>query len=1206
MKRSALVSQPRVPEPDRDRGSERVDTLMRFLLDDGWSVTFLAADETPDPRHTRRLRQLGIPTFAGYANAPDIVAAGQFDLALLAFWQPASRLMPILREQSPKTRVLIDSIDVHFLREARRQLGVEGALDAQYGGRMAAELNAYEAADGVLAVSAKETDLLADFLGPGRAHHLALGEGGARSTRPFEERRGMLFVGNFRHLPNREAVEFLCRDILPRMDPHLLAEHPLTVAGSSFDEKIHALIAGMPHVNTVGWVPSVDPYVEHARVSVVPLLHGAGVKGKVVESMMTGTPVVTTRVGAEGLDIVDGEHALVADGPADLAAAITRLLVEPDTWRHIADAGAAHAGASQDLGPVRERFHQVVDGLLARPRPTRAGDGFGHGRTRLEAYQGMTSRVRDVVGTVTGPGDVVLVVSRGDDDLLAFDDRAGWHFPQGPDGGWAGYHPADSDAAVRHLEALRDRGATHLVLPDTAFWWLHHYEALAEHLDDRYRRAHADDHVIVFDLRAGAGESAALELEVPGTDWVVTVEANAVLPEGFVDAFLATADAIGAERAQPAHDAGPMAGPPVTERLRGCLGREVSEWLPIPVHARRAGAAPDGPVLLVDQTPIGLSGPIRTTRRAEVLDVFVAGADGPVRTVRGVRPPAPRISVLIATYDRPDLLAGCLEGFARQTVDRESFEIVVVDDGSPGDATAAVVDSFARRLPLVAARLDHAGRSAAKNLAVMLARADVVLFFDDDDRPAPDLLAEHLRAHALAPDEGAAVLGYTGWAPELTVTPLMRFLTDVDKVLFAYGNLSDGQQLDWRGFWEGRLSCKRSLLVDHGLHDQRLAYSIDVELGWRLARHGLRVVYCAAARSVMARSIDLDQFCARIEAKGRAAAGLASLHDDDGIRAYAKVDGAAERWAAARPTLASLAARARELEAGPLGPQRESELYGAYRELFAAYYAKGAAEALATPPAPPAPAPDAPGRVPARVFSAPRHRAAPPPALTVTIPVWSRTETLAAMAQRTVERVWEVSRLPTQVVVVDNGSPFPRALRADVFRYGTNRGVATAWNAGIELAEAPVVAVLNSDCLVEPGWDEALYEAVADGRRIAFPYTDHGDGVGFRRPDQGGTAGWCFMLSAEVYREVGPFDEQFSPAYGEDTDYWHRAWELGIELTPVPAARVTHARRTTSRSDPHVDLLLQAHRYKYAWKHGVDPNAAPPYYNRKIVEYFGR
>ena len=87
-------------------------------------------------------------------------------------------------------------------------------------------------------------------------------------------------------------------------------------------------------------------------------------------------------------------------------------------------------------------------------------------------------------------------------------------------------------------------------------------------------------------------------------------------------------------------------------------------------------------------------------------------------------------------------------------------------------------------------------------------------------------------------------------------------------------------------------------------------------------------------------------------------------------------------------------------------------------------------------------------------------------------------------------------------------------------------------------------------------------------------------------------------------KSVGPFDEWFSPAFCEDTDYWHRAWELGIELSPVPAARVVHARRTSSADDDH-EMLLQAHRYKYGWKHGVDPHRAPPYYNREIIDYVG-
>src|SRR5205814_1106722 len=199
-----------------------------------------------------------------------------------------------------------------------------------------------------------------------------------------------------------------------------------------------------------------------------------------------------------------------------------------------------------------------------------------------------------------------------------------------------------------------------------------------------------------------------------------------------------------------------------------------------------------------------------------------------------VRRRAPRISVLISTYDRPDLLDGCLTSFTEQTLPRTAFEVIVVDDGSPSTETAEVIEQFRDRLPLTFARLEHAGRSAAKNAAVMLAHGELVLFFDDDDRADADMLAEHLRMHEAHPDEPVAVLGYTEWATDLTITPFMHWATDIDKVLFAYGNLTDGAHLDWRGFWEGRISCKRSLLMRAGLHDQRMNYSIDVEMAWRL------------------------------------------------------------------------------------------------------------------------------------------------------------------------------------------------------------------------------------------------------------------------------------------------------------------------------------------------------------------------------------
>ena len=194
-------------------------------------------------------------------------------------------------------------------------------------------------------------------------------------------------------------------------------------------------------------------------------------------------------------------------------------------------------------------------------------------------------------------------------------------------------------------------------------------------------------------------------------------------------------------------------------------------------------------------------------------------------------------------------------------------------------------------------RIEHAGRSAAKNMAILLARAPIVLFFDDDDRPAPDYLERHVHAHDAAPRAEASRSSVTPTGrPSSSRPPLMHFVTDVDRLMFAYERLADGQELDWRGFWEGRISCKRSLLVRHGLHDQRLNYSIDVEMGWRLAPHGLRVIYDASALSFMARPLDTETFCTRTQAKGRAHAAIAALHPGTDIARQFKIDAAIELW----------------------------------------------------------------------------------------------------------------------------------------------------------------------------------------------------------------------------------------------------------------------------------------------------------------------
>src|SRR5438046_6308859 len=223
----------------------------------------------------------------------------------------------------------------------------------------------------------------------------------------------------------------------------------------------------------------------------------------------------------------------------------------------------------------------------------------------------------------------------------------------------------------------------------------------------------------------------------------------------------------------------------------------------------------------------------------------------------GTKPPA--ISVIIPTFNRSAMLDDTLESCTAQSLPKNRYEVIVVDDGSK-DATGEVCRDFASRIELKYLHIDNSGTSAAKYTGVLSARGKILLFFDDDDIADHRLMQEHLKAHEHHQAENIAILGYTTWAPTLSVTPLMRYVTDIGGFLFAYGGLKDGQMLDFTYFWAGRCSCKRSFLAKHGVFNRQLVVFEDVELGYRLSRFGLRLVFHRAAKSYMTRALTFDGF----------------------------------------------------------------------------------------------------------------------------------------------------------------------------------------------------------------------------------------------------------------------------------------------------------------------------------------------------------
>src|SRR5262249_40089006 len=223
----------------------------------------------------------------------------------------------------------------------------------------------------------------------------------------------------------------------------------------------------------------------------------------------------------------------------------------------------------------------------------------------------------------------------------------------------------------------------------------------------------------------------------------------------------------------------------------------------------------------------------------------------------------PLISVVLPTFNRAALLKGSLESLASQTLEGHLYEVIVVDDGST-DSTSEMCEGFSSRMRLKHLRIENSGIAAAKNLGIFTSSGPLVLFFDDDDYADRNLLQEHVEFHHKYPDENIAALGYTTWFPSLPVSNVMHYVTDVAYFLFAYGPLSDRQVLDYTYFWGGRSSCKRSLLVNHGVFNQQFRFgSEDIELGYRLTKFGLKVIFNRKAIQYMSRTITYAEFCSR-------------------------------------------------------------------------------------------------------------------------------------------------------------------------------------------------------------------------------------------------------------------------------------------------------------------------------------------------------
>lgn len=371
----AVVIDHLVPTHDQDAGSSRMFHLLRFLTDMGFVISFVPDNMARMEPYTGELQQMGVEVLHDPVEVADhLRGLGPYvRLAIASRPLTAWKYVHKIRELAPSALLAYDTVDLHFLREERRA-EIEGsdATRLVARGYRELELALVRVSDATITVTEQERALLAREVPGARIHVIPTVHEVSSGGHAFADRKGLLFVGNFHHPPNPDAVAYLVSDILPLIRAQI-PEMVLFVVGGHAGPAIDALAS--EDVVVTGWVPDLGPHLDSSRVFVAPLRFGAGLKGKIGQSMAHGLPVVTSSIGVEGMDVAHEREVLVADDAAGFAEAVVRVYRDRELWTSLSESAMKFVAHTYAPEVVRSKMRAALTDLGVLPWNEPGGSG---------------------------------------------------------------------------------------------------------------------------------------------------------------------------------------------------------------------------------------------------------------------------------------------------------------------------------------------------------------------------------------------------------------------------------------------------------------------------------------------------------------------------------------------------------------------------------------------------------------------------------------------------------------------------------------------------------------------------------------------------------------------------------------------------------------------------------------------------------------
>jgi len=360
----ALVIDYQTPQPDKDAGSYAEIQEISLLQSHGFKVTFIPENLAHFAKYTRHLQKMGVECI----HAPFVSSVEEFlkkrglefDLIYITRFHVAEKYLDLIKKYS-KAKTILNNADLHFLRELRRLLNkgdkqLSSALETRD-----KELSTMNKVDAILSYNESEHAVITShilksdniFKCPWIVPAL-----GNKNT--FKQRSGIAFLGGYNHFPNVEAVEFLVGKIMPALgliNPKI----KLYIYGSNSPESFKEYAS--ENIEIVGYADSLEAIFEKHRIFVAPLLSGAGLKGKVIEAMSWGMPVIVSPIAIEATGLIHGISTLLAESPNDWVRSILKLHDDEILWDKLSKNSLELAKTAYSYENARRLFAKPLNYL---------------------------------------------------------------------------------------------------------------------------------------------------------------------------------------------------------------------------------------------------------------------------------------------------------------------------------------------------------------------------------------------------------------------------------------------------------------------------------------------------------------------------------------------------------------------------------------------------------------------------------------------------------------------------------------------------------------------------------------------------------------------------------------------------------------------------------------------------------------------------